>query len=66
MKAVRRHGLREKLGDVSIATVDRTVRLPGFPKPMLIGAGEKRRIQVWDADEVEAWLRAQRAEGPAA
>ena len=61
MKSLRRLQLREALGDISIATVDRTIKNdPTFPKPFEIGTGTKRKARLWDAAEIEAWVRSKR------
>ena len=59
-RRLRRLQLREAIGKVSIATVDRTIADPTFPKPTEIGSGTKRKVRLWDADEVEAWLQSKK------
>jgi predicted DNA-binding transcriptional regulator AlpA len=60
MILIRRLQMTELMGEVSIATVDRTIKQPDFPKPILLGSGTKRPLRVWDRDEVEAWLRSRK------
>ena len=49
---LRMPAVRQRLGDVSADTVYRAMKNEGFPQPLKL----TRRVSLWDAAEVNAWL----------
>jgi hypothetical protein len=46
---IRAAGLKDRFG-VCARTIERWIREPGFPTPLV-----RRRVRFWDLDQVIAW-----------